>query len=264
MLEIRKARTTPYRPAANGMVERANKILGKALRCLVGKKQNDWDRFVPWVAAVMRASVNRATGFSPNIMMLGREVRLPSALWSPEIPNEPENPVEYVEKLGERLREVHRLARDNMKAEMKIAKLRYDVNARVRVFKPGDPVWYLNKAPKNKLQSRWLGPGVVRKKLTPFLFRILLGNREERTLHHDQLKPFLGSPPPWIKKESSRIQKGEAIVFCICHRPDDGSPMVQCEVCMEWFHCFCMGLTLSRAKALPVFRCLSCEKDQGE
>ena len=249
IVEIRKSRTTSYRPSANGQVERANKVLGKALRCLVGKKQNDWDKYVPLIAAVMRASVNRMTGFSPNMMMLGREVRLPTGLWLPAGPQETKSPVEHVEQLQTRMQEVHEMARNNLKCNLKVTKRRYDVKARVNKYEAGDPVWCLNKAPKNKLCARWTGPGVIRRKMSPYLFIVLLNNREEKTMHHDHLKSCKGKLPSWIQKEIIRIKKGEKILFCICRGVDDGSPMVQCDNCQEWFHCFCVGLKLGKAKA---------------
>ena len=43
-LEIHKARTTPYRPSANGQVERFNRTLMDAVRCFLGKSQNKWDQ----------------------------------------------------------------------------------------------------------------------------------------------------------------------------------------------------------------------------
>ena len=73
-LEIHKARTTPYRPSANGQEERFNRTLMDAVRCFLGKAQNNWDQHVQQIAGAMRASVNRSTGFTPNMLMLGSEV----------------------------------------------------------------------------------------------------------------------------------------------------------------------------------------------
>ena len=43
MLKIHKARTTPYRPSANGQVERYNRTLMDAVRCYIDKAQDRWD-----------------------------------------------------------------------------------------------------------------------------------------------------------------------------------------------------------------------------
>ena len=79
-LQIHKARTTPYRPSANGQVERFNRTLLDAVRCFLGRKQGKWDQYIQQIAMAMRASVNRSTGFTPNKLMLGREVNTPAQL----------------------------------------------------------------------------------------------------------------------------------------------------------------------------------------
>jgi transposase InsO family protein len=43
LLKIHKARTTPYRPSANGQVERYNCTLMDAVRCYIDKAQDRWD-----------------------------------------------------------------------------------------------------------------------------------------------------------------------------------------------------------------------------
>ena len=59
VLQIQKPRTTTYRPSANGQVERYNRTLMDAVRCFIGKKQNQWDIHLPQLARAMRSSVNR-------------------------------------------------------------------------------------------------------------------------------------------------------------------------------------------------------------
>ena len=41
-LEVAKTRTTPYRPSANGQMERYNRTLLAAIRCFVDEQQ-EWD-----------------------------------------------------------------------------------------------------------------------------------------------------------------------------------------------------------------------------
>ncbi len=54
LLEIHKTRTIPYRPSANGQVERFNRTLMDAVRCFVGKHQRTWDKVLPQIAGAMR------------------------------------------------------------------------------------------------------------------------------------------------------------------------------------------------------------------
>ena len=80
LLKIHKARTTPYRPSANGQVERQNKSLMTAVRCFVDSSQENWDEHLPQLAGAMRSCINRSTGFTPNMLMLGRETNQPADL----------------------------------------------------------------------------------------------------------------------------------------------------------------------------------------
>lgn len=40
---------------------------------------------------------------------------------------------------------------------------------------------------------------------------------------------------------SSAVHNFEGL-FCTCRRPDDGSLMLQCFGCYDWFHCYCVGI----------------------
>ena len=71
LLHIHKARTTAYRPSANGQAERMNRTLSAAIRRFIDTKQTNWDDYISLIASAIRSSVNRHTGFTPNKMMLG-------------------------------------------------------------------------------------------------------------------------------------------------------------------------------------------------
>ena len=90
MLHIYKTRTTPYRPSANGQVERFNRTLMNAVRCYVDHQQDNWDEHIPQLAGVLRSSVNRNIGFSANQMMLGRKVNQPVDIIFPPARSESE------------------------------------------------------------------------------------------------------------------------------------------------------------------------------
>jgi len=76
-MEIDEIRTTAYRAATNGMVERFHRTLNAILGKIISENQRDWCEKVPIATAAYRASVHEATGYTPNRLMLGRETRAP-------------------------------------------------------------------------------------------------------------------------------------------------------------------------------------------
>ena len=97
LLEVKKTRSTPYKPQANGLIERFNRTLGKMLRSFVDHNKLDWDIHVPLLTAAYRSTVHPATGFTPNKLMLGREVNLPIDILYPRpAPQELSEVHEYV------------------------------------------------------------------------------------------------------------------------------------------------------------------------
>ncbi|EPQ26463.1 uncharacterized protein PFL1_06111 [Pseudozyma flocculosa PF-1] len=47
-------------------------------------------------------------------------------------------------------------------------------------------------------------------------------------------------------------------VYCICKGKDDGTPMISCEGCHDWFHFSCVKLTKRAARNLSEYLCPSC------
>ena len=74
MLEIKKTRTSPRHPSCNGMVERFNKTLIPLIRAHIKGRHNMWDQNLGCLAAAYRATRHSSTGYSPNMVMLAREV----------------------------------------------------------------------------------------------------------------------------------------------------------------------------------------------
>ena len=66
-----------YRPACKVMLERYYWILNSMFGKIMEENQRDWDTKVPFVMAAYMASVHDATGYTPNFLALGIEVRVP-------------------------------------------------------------------------------------------------------------------------------------------------------------------------------------------
>ena len=178
-LQIHKARITPYRPAANGQEERFNRTLMDAVRCFLGKKKQDqWDKYLQQIAMAIRASVNSSTGFTPNRLMLGREVNTPANLMFPCPKSQSVDYGSYVNDLVENIQSAHDSARRNLKTSLKRIKKNYDLKILLRPYAEGDVVYLLDtavsKGQSRKLSSPWKGPAIIIKKLSSYIYRVKL------------------------------------------------------------------------------------------
>lgn len=87
LLGIEKNKTTPYHPQSDGLVERFNRTLGQMLSIFVSENFNDWDDLLPCLLMAYRATEQKSTKCSPNLMMFGRETNFPFDLIVGKPPN---------------------------------------------------------------------------------------------------------------------------------------------------------------------------------
>ena len=74
---------------ANGVVERGNRVLGDALQALLLKRsQGDWNLVLPQLLRAFRGTPQSGTGETANLLMLGRELRLPDLLMNSPLSRE--------------------------------------------------------------------------------------------------------------------------------------------------------------------------------
>ena len=268
LLKIHKARTTAYHPSSNGQVERHNRVLMDAVRCFVSDHQRDWDVLLPQIAAALRSSVNRSTGFTPNRLMLGREVTMPAQLVfgldKSSLVGAGGDVEGYLSVLETTMSEAHEVARNTLKTNQKHQKRDYDVRLHQHQYRPRDLVYMLkqnsSKGTCPKLSPPWKGPGMILEVLTPYLYRVQLG-RQITVVNHDKLKPCKDrweTLPAWVRRVLQSTEDVEGERFCICRLPDDGSLMVQCDDCLEWFHGSCVGVDKKKAQSIKHYYCPNC------
>jgi hypothetical protein len=145
---------------------------------------------------------------TPNLIMLGREVRLPVDLLCGKIDNNVEefqNVGRYTEELRATLMKAHRIARSHLATAHKRQKDLYNQQSRDQHFQPGDSVLILNEARKvgesKKLQPLYIGPVVVMKKINGLVYRVQMDQKgNQKCLNVDKLKKYEGdNHPPWIE-----------------------------------------------------------------
>ena len=127
-LKFVKMRTTPYRPSANGQVERMNRTILQILRCFIQGQQEDWDLHLATVGMAIRSTVNRQTVFTPNFLMSGREVLQPiDLMFNPGCGEEQRTPGTYAARHQEAMRTAHREARLKLQQSQLRQKRDYDL-----------------------------------------------------------------------------------------------------------------------------------------
>lgn len=167
VLKISKTRTTPFRASANGQVERFNRTLMDAVRCFVSKTPGDWDESIPQIASALRSCVNRSTGFTPNMLMLGREITQPVDLVYPlTLARHSDKDLDqYLAELIRNICIAHETARDTLKTTQSIMKRNYDLKILEKPYRVGDIVYVLDtatvKGKCRKLTPPWKGPGLI-------------------------------------------------------------------------------------------------------
>ena len=192
LLQITKTHTTAYRPRSNGQVERSNRTLLQMMRCLRDKNSYAWDEYIPQIASAMRAMVNRDTGFTPNMLMLGHEVFHPvDIMYGVSIQyKSTDTPLEYVKKLMDIMRRSHRIARENLKSNLRRQKRTYDTKLYEYMYNSADLVYLLNFSEEvgmsRKLPPVYKGPYLITKVISPSLYRIA-DSKNSFVVHHDRL-----------------------------------------------------------------------------
>jgi len=80
---VKYHRSTPYRPQANGLVERFNKTLCNSLAKLVDESA-EWNIFVKLALWAYRTAINSSTQLSPFMIVYGIQPQFPADQFQPQ------------------------------------------------------------------------------------------------------------------------------------------------------------------------------------
>ena len=107
----------------------------------ISDNQKDWDRWISLFLLAYRSSEHAATGRTPAEMLTGFDLRLPLDLvrgCPPE--RELQSRDNYVQKLRQKLNEIHEGARKTIKMKSDEAKANYDRKASSKNFGENEKV----------------------------------------------------------------------------------------------------------------------------
>ena len=213
ILGMHKTRTMPYRPQSDGFIERFNRTLGHMLRACISEEDKAWDDIVPLLAMSYRSSINETTGFTPNMLMLGREVMLPIDLVMPKRDDKPQKTATYVENLRNNMEKIYEEVRRNTSWQVSRQKKRYDATSRPKGLQIGDLVW-LNLPSldsyksSRKLRKRRTGPHIIVGKQGDVKFLVKKTAQHKPVPYHEEhLLKYNGTKKPrWIKMELDKLE----------------------------------------------------------
>ena len=220
LLEINKTRSSPYHAQSNGGVERFNRTLLDMIAAYVNENHTDWDIHLPLLTAAYRSSTHATTKYTPNMLMMGREVNLPTQIMFgvPPSNEEPSSMPEYVTNLREKINYIHDFARLHLRSNMVTQQKDYDTRIVKNNYEVGDLVYYLDstnkigKSAKIKAEN-WKGPFVVSRTISDLLFEIKGPPRtRNKILHHNRLKPYLSNQvPEWVGVVKHQVRPPEKV-----------------------------------------------------
>ena len=110
---------------------------------LIDGNQRSWDLYLAQIA--LKSSINRHTGFTPNKMMLGREVNTPVYILFP-LRTQETSADQYVAELEKSRKSAHEIARKQLKTSRERMKRDYDLKSYTRAYEVGDIVYLLDTA----------------------------------------------------------------------------------------------------------------------
>lgn len=209
LLQVEHYMSTAFHPQGNSRVERMVKVVGNLLAAFC-TTQKEWDEKLPLLTLAYRSTVHEVTGYSPNYVMLGREVMLPLDIMMGTISDDQRRPVlEYVSNLKTQLNVCFTEVREHLKAQGERQRKYYNLSSHGQSFEVGEVVYMVEKTKKigvsPKLSPKWLGPFIVVQTLGT-IYEIQLTPRKSKMVHFDMLKKCYSNPlPTWLQKAQKRV-----------------------------------------------------------
>jgi len=141
LMEIDKIRTTSYRPSTNRAMERVHRALNTMLRKIVSEQQRDWDNHVAYVLAAYNATEHSATGYTPNMLVYGQELRFSNELMYADVGDNEITLISSIAFVAERqalFQRAFTLAREMLSRAAEQSKKRYDMRVKPTPYEVGD------------------------------------------------------------------------------------------------------------------------------
>jgi len=188
---------SPYHPQANGLVERLNQTIARALAKLAQENVRTWDKYLAGVLCAYRTTKQSSTKFEPFYLTHGRPARMPIDIpGHDEQPSTPETVEQRVWNILTRFDPARVTAAQNITRAQERQKQRYDVTVQPRPFDIGEKVLLRRSKLQNrhdaKLEPYWDGPYYIHNTFQNGTYRLrkLTGELLRAPAHGDRLKLY--------------------------------------------------------------------------
>ena len=194
LTQIKKLRTTPYRPEGNGPCKRSNRTLISMLGTLPNDFKSKWTQHISTLVYAYTCTCSNATGFSPYYLLYGRHPLLP-VKFGVFVPKLSEAiTYKYVQELKKRFKNAFQKANAFCEKEAIRSKQHFDRTAKCSKLLPEDLVLVKRKGftSKHKIANKWESEPyeIVSQCSNGLLVYTVMRNDRERTLHHNMLFPL--------------------------------------------------------------------------
>lgn len=178
-LGIRQLFTTVGHPQTDGQAENAVKVVKTMLRKFCERHHDDWDLFLPMLAAAHNSVVHSSTGETPFFANFGRDMPLP--IDTPLANVENMRLDSWRRQLVEVIETNKKLIKEHLEHAQQAQKTQYDKEHDDRqVFWAGERVWLWKLGPRNsKWDAHWEGPYRVADRLNDHLYTLI--GRDNKT-----------------------------------------------------------------------------------
>lgn len=194
-LNIHHVMSSAYRPQSQGCLERFHQTLKTMIKKFCLESDRDWDENIDWLMFAVRECPQESTGISPFQMLFGKKVRGPlkvlkDTIITTQAPNI--TVAKYIDKLRNTLESVRAIAAKNMKTAQE-SMIKHQKSPVHRTFAVGEKVLIFFPISGAPLKSKYSGPYVIQRKLSPTNYIIQTPDRRKQTqlVHINLLKKYV-------------------------------------------------------------------------
>ena len=194
-LGISQITVSPYHPQANGMIERLNGTLKKAIK-KAGATETTWDKWLHFVLHAIRITDHSATGHTPYELLFGRMPNTPISSLKEALEGSQEDipqPItDYLASLHTTMANAKEAAEAVEAKAKKASKAYHDSRkkAKASTLEPGTSVLCFEPKKKKGLSATWLGPFTITKRLGDLTYLIDMGHGKQLRRHRNALKVY--------------------------------------------------------------------------